>query len=98
MTEAIKVTTTAANFDFEVVDTIFATDSSKAKLFSSADTDQAFSGVKSQLIAKCKKLGGDAVVDCKFEYRNPISTGMIKKRQVIEIFAYGTAVRRVTRK
>ena len=43
---------------------------------------------------ECKKLGGNAVIDCQFEYRNAIEAKLIgKDNQVIEIFAYGTAVK-----
>ena len=49
--------------------------------------DNAFKEAKSELISKCKILGGNAVIFCQFEYR---ITG---SKPGVEIFAYGTAVR-----
>jgi uncharacterized protein YbjQ (UPF0145 family) len=42
-----------------------------------------------------KKLGGNAVICCMFEYRNAqANEGFLGgKKQVIEILAYGTAVK-----
>jgi uncharacterized protein YbjQ (UPF0145 family) len=50
-------------------------------------------GVKQQLMNVCKKLGGDAVTNCQFEYRNALTPGMLGSKQTIEIFAYGTAIK-----
>lgn len=38
-------------------------------------------------------MGGHAVINCQFEYRVAVSQGLMGSKQVIEIFAYGTAVR-----
>lgn len=79
--------------DYSIIDTIFAMDSHKEGFLSSADPNKAFSGVKSQLSKKCMALGGDAVINCQFEYRVAVGDGLMSKKQVIEIFAYGTAVK-----
>lgn len=79
--------------NYQIIDTIFAMDSHKEGFLSSADPGKAFEGVKTQLEKKCKSLGGDAVINCEFEYRNAVGEGLIGKKQVIEIFAYGTAVK-----
>jgi uncharacterized protein YbjQ (UPF0145 family) len=49
--------------------------------------------VKQQLRRSCHALGGDAVINCEFEYRVAIAPGLLASNQVVEIFAYGTAVR-----
>jgi len=50
--------------------------------------------VKDALEKECKKLGGNAVINCQFEYRNALEAKLIgKDYQVLEIFAYGTAVK-----
>ena len=54
------------------------------------DTDAAFDGVKSLLSAKAQELGADAIIGCDFEQR--IANDALGK-QVLEIFAYGTAVK-----
>lgn len=79
--------------NYQIIDTIFAMDSHKEGFLASADPGKAFVGVKAQLEKKCKSLGGDAVINCEFEYRNAVGEGMIGKKQIIEIFAYGTAVK-----
>jgi len=81
--------------EYEILDTIFAIDSHKEGMFSSANPGKAFDGVKEQLVKECKKLGGNAVINCLFEYRNALAGGgfLGGKAQVIEILAYGTAVK-----
>ena len=79
--------------NYQILDTIFAMDSHKEGFLSSANPGKAFEGVKEQLEKKCKSLGGDAVINCEFEYRNAVGEGMIGKKLIIEIFAYGTAVK-----
>lgn len=79
--------------DYQVIDVIFAFDSHKEGFFSSASPDKAFDGVKTHLRSRCQALGGDAVINCQFEYRNAVASGIIGSKQVIEIFAYGTVVK-----
>lgn len=79
--------------EYEVIDVIFAYDANKEGFLSSASPDKAFEGVKTHLRERCEVLGGDAVINCQFEYRNAIANGIISNKQVIEIFAYGTVVR-----
>ncbi len=93
MRNNILVTTSGINDEFEIIDSIFALDSSTAGIFWGADPNKAFDKVKDQLRNKCEQLGGDAVINCQFEYRVAVSQGLIGSKQVIEIFAYGTAVR-----
>lgn len=78
---------------YEVIDTIFAIDSSTAGFMSGVDPNKAFQAVKKQLKNSCQTLGGDAVIFCQFEYRNALADGFLGKKQALEIFAYGTAVR-----
>lgn len=91
---SIKISTGRVYNSVEVIDTIFALDSHKEGFWSgNADPGKAFVGVKEQLIKKCEDIGGQAVQDCQFEYRNAVSQGTFGSKQVIEIFAYGTVVR-----
>jgi hypothetical protein len=79
---------------YDVIDSIFALDSTTASIFQGINPNDAFEGVKQQLRHRCMKLGGDAVVNCQFQYRNALADGIIGKNQSLEIFAYGTAIRR----
>ena len=78
---------------YEIIDTIFALDSHKEGIIFGADPGKAFDGVKQQLSKKCSSLGGDAVINCQFQYRIAVGDGIMSKKQVIEFFAYGTAVK-----
>lgn len=74
-----------------VIDAVFAMDSHQEGFFSgSASPAKAFEGVKSQLRQACVAAGGDAVINCQFEYRVALGSN---GKQCIEIFAYGTAVK-----
>ena len=90
----VVVTTGGLDGKYEIIDAIFALDSHKGGFFSGGvDPAKAFGGVKAQLRKRCEELGGNAVIHCQFEYRNAEAEGFVGKKQVIEIFAYGTAVR-----
>lgn len=94
MAKNIIITTSDLKKPYEIIDTIFAMDSNTAKGWGSANPGKAFEGVKEALQKECKKLGGNAVICCQFEYRNALESKLIgKDNQVIEIFAYGTAVK-----
>ncbi len=80
---------------YEVIDSVFAIDSATEALFQGLDPGAAFDGVKQQLRVNCSELGGDAVINCSFEYRNVLAGGALGKKQGLEIFAYGTAIRLV---
>ena len=89
----IIISTGGINKDYEIIDAIFAMDSHKEGFMIGADPNKAFEGVKQQLSSKCRALGGDAVINCEFEYRVAVGEGFGGKKQVMEIFAYGTVVK-----
>lgn len=90
----ILITTGDIHDDYEVIDAVFALDSCQATLFHGADPNKAFDKVKDALRRKANELGGHAVINCQFEYRVAVASGTFGgTKQVIEIFAYGTAVR-----
>jgi hypothetical protein len=79
---------------YDVIDAIFAVDASVAAWVSGVDPSKAFDGAKNQLRSMCRQLGGDAVVNCLFQYRSALADGgFFGKKQALEIFAYGTAVK-----
>ncbi len=87
------VTTTDLKQPYEIIDTLFAVDSHKEGFLKELDPNKAFEGVKNQLRNKCEQIGGQAVICCQFEYRVATSAGFTGTKQVLEIFAYGTAVK-----
>ena len=88
----IIITTGDLKDDYEVIDAIFALDSCKEGLLRGADPSKAFDKVKNKLRKKCIELDGDAVINCQFEYRIRDDGGFSGDKEVVEIFAYGTAV------
>jgi len=85
----IIISTGGISKEFEVIDNIFSTDT----VFAGADPDKALEKVKQELAAKCRSLNGNAVLNCRFEYRAPNRTAGCFG--VVDIFAYGTAVKSV---
>ena len=87
------ISTTNINDNYEVIDTVFVIQSQGADGFlgtGGIDSDKAFDGVKASLSAKAIELGADAVIGCDFEQR--IANDALGA-QVLEIFAFGTAVK-----
>lgn len=91
----IKVSTSSVSQPFEVVDVVFAFDSHKEGfLDGGADPTKAFVKVVNRLRSICADLGGDAVINCQFDYRYAVGSSLVgNAKQVIEIYAYGTAVK-----
>lgn len=89
----IILSTGDINRNYEILSTVFAIDSHQGGFFKAINPAAAFTGVNEQLKTACKGLGGDAVICCLFEYRNALADGLMGKKQAIEIFAYGTAVK-----
>lgn len=102
----IPVITGAPPVPYTIIDSVFALDCHKqgylSQLFckavpgadaGGADPGVAFDGVKKLLRLRCQRMGGNAVVNCQFQYRIAIAGGLFGARQAVEIFAYGTAVK-----
>lgn len=80
--------------DYDIVDLVFAMAVHKAGFFESgANPNKAFDGIREQLKAVASNLSADAIINCQFEYRAAVTPGMFGGSQVMEIFAYGTAVK-----
>lgn len=109
LSKSVVISTGDIKEPYRILDAIFAFDSHSGGFFSGANPEKAFDGVKNKLRKRCRELGGDAVVNCQFEYRVALATtaggaaaslfgkalgaSISDKSQAIEIFAYGTAVK-----
>jgi len=91
----VLVITGNLNMNYQIIDSVFAMDNHAEGIFSGADPGKAFSGVRAQLREKALEKGGDAVINCMFEYRVSVGQGLLGAKQVMEIFAYGTVVKRI---
>jgi len=88
----VIISTGNLNYQYAVVDCIFAFDHAEERFLAGTDPHQAFNGVKQKLKDRCMELGGDAVINTNFEYRSAHAEGLFGAKQVIEIFAYGTVI------
>jgi len=89
------ISTVNPNIQYEVVDTIFVLHGAEAGGFMGGDgidIDTAFEEVKLLLSEKAAAMGANAVIGCDFEQRIAVSSGGWTDKQVLEIFAFGTAV------
>lgn len=91
----VIITTGPPPFDYEIIDTIFVLDTLNKKFFSDSSPSLAFEGAKKQLKQRAAKLGGDAVINCQFDYRISAGHGIFGVLHDLEVFAYGTLVKRV---
>jgi len=90
----VLVITGDFNTNYQIIDSVFAMDKHKEGFFSFADPAKAFAGVRAQLRKAAVDLGGNAVINCAFEYRVSVAPSLFGGgKQVMEIFAYGTVVR-----
>ena len=89
------LSTTNIDRPYDVLDVVFVVHGQEAGGFlgtGGIDMNSAMTNVKKLLIEKAKGLGADAIVGCDFEQRIAVNPGMVNK-QVLEIFAFGTAVK-----
>ena len=85
----IIISTGGISEKFEIIDTIFAMNTA----LPGAAPDEVLEKVKHDLAAKCRSLGGDAALDCQFEYRTPEPPACFG---VVDIIVFATAVKIVT--
>ena len=91
----VLVITGDLNMNYQIIDSVFAIDNHKEGWIAGADPGKAFVGVREQLRKKAVSLGGNAVINCIFQYRVSVEQGLLGPKQAMEIFAYGTVVRTV---
>ena len=92
----VVICTGTPPWDYEIIDTLFVLDTLDKKFFSTSSPSVAFKGAKAQLRARAESIGGDAVIDCRFDYRvSAGGHGIFGVIHDLEIFAYGTLVKRI---
>lgn len=93
--ETIKISTGPVCWQYEVIDTIFVIDTLNKKFFNSTSPSVAFRGAKARLRERAVRQGGDAVINCTFDYRPSKGHSTFGASHDLEIFAYGTLVKRI---
>ncbi len=94
--QSIVTSTGGVPFDYEIIQIVFSVGANEGAFANLVrpSADQAFRQADLALKYQCMSLGGDAVIHCIFEHRSALSSSSYLASQVIEVWAYGTAVRR----
>lgn len=92
----IIITTGPPPFEYDIVDTIFVLDTLDKKALSNSSPSAVFEGAKVQLKQRAASLGGDAIINCQFDYRISAGHGIFGVIHDLEIFAYGTLVKKTS--
>ncbi|MDA7918339.1 hypothetical protein N9B20_01625 [Mariniblastus sp.] len=85
---------------YEILDTIMAFASTGSPGFLEKDRGNAaaaFVAVKQLMRQIAVSNGGDAVINCQFEHRFAVAGEGILSNQAVEMFCYGTLVRRLSK-
>tara|TARA_B110000240_G_scaffold33683_1_gene36490 strand:- start:5044 stop:5418 length:375 start_codon:yes stop_codon:yes gene_type:complete len=95
----VKVTTGGINKDYEILKIVFELGQDQGGLLGMAfgtggSPEQAFENAEAQLKIKAAKLGCDYVINTVFNQRIAVGKTITgDANQVIEVFAYGTAIK-----
>jgi len=76
-----------------VLDLVYAYGNSTGGYFTSADPIAAYQFATRTLAAEAHKLGANAVINIRLDYRVATTEGWAGAKQVFEVFGYGTAVK-----
>ena len=91
----VIITTGPPPFEYEIIDTIIVLDTLDKNFFHEAEPSLAFDGVKRKLRNRGLKQGANAIINCHFDYRISAGHGIFGVLHDLEIFAYGTLVKKV---
>ncbi len=72
--------------DYEIIDVIFAQAGIHNPYFAGPQYNESFDELKKILKQKCAEIGGNAVINVRFEYQHT-------KNNIHELFSYGTCVK-----
>ena len=92
----IIITTGPPPFEYDIIDTIFVLDTLDKKVFTNSSPSAVFEGAKIQLKQRAASLEGDAIINCQFDYRVSAGHGIFGVIHDLEIFAYGTLVKKTS--
>ena len=90
----VIITTGPPPFEYEIIDTIIVLDTLDKNFFQEAGPSLAFRGVKRKLRNRAHKKGANAIINCHFDYRISAGHGIFGVLHDLEIFAYGTLVKK----
>lgn len=79
--------------EYQVVDLVFAMGNSTEGFMSGCNPIEAYQRVTQRLGEVASSVGGDAVINIRFDFRVAAAPGVFSPNQAFEVYAYGTAVR-----
>tara|TARA_B100001250_G_C19379303_1_gene605498 strand:+ start:131 stop:640 length:510 start_codon:yes stop_codon:yes gene_type:complete len=91
--DKIIISTGDIKSKYSIIDTIMVFDYEVAGLFKGVEPKDAFESVKEHMRAVAVEKGGNAVINCQFQFRYAVSTKLLFFAQAFELYAYGTVVR-----
>ena len=91
--DGIIISTGDINSKYSIIDTIMVFDNDVAGIIKGVKPQDAFELVKEHMRAVAVDKGGNAVINCQFQFRFAATPGVLGYSQVFEIYAYGTLVR-----
>ena len=91
--DGIIISTGDINSKYSIIDTIMVFDNDVAGIIKVVKPQDAFESVKEHMRAVAVDKGGNAVINCQFQFRFAATPGVLGYSQVFEIYAYGTLVR-----
>jgi|GEM_PF-1649768 len=88
--DSIAVSTSGVCDPYDVIETIFCAESADNNL---GGIQVLFPRTLQNLRVQCSLMNGDAVINAQFEHRSALGDSFFEKKQVFEIFAFGTVVK-----
>ena len=90
MDNEIVISTGNIANNYEIIDVICAHFSESISSFDDVDQNKIFENAKSALKVKCAEVGGQAVINCRFEHQTRVVNNI---KKIFEVYAYGTAIK-----
>ena len=90
----VTISTGDLDGEYTIIDTIMVFDYEIVDLFKGIEPAVAFELVKEKLRETAVEKGGDAVINCQFEFRFAVAPKLLYWARAFEMFAYGTVVKR----
>lgn len=91
--QSVLVTTGDVQAKYQPLNVVFAVGGSAAGLFRAASPQLAFEEARRQLQLASVKLGGNAVVACRFQYESQVTQFLGCSTTNFLVTGYGTVVR-----
>ena len=93
--DSITISTGGLDSNYRIIDSIMVFDYDVAGLIKGTQPANAFELVKEHMREVAVEKGGDAVINCQFQFRFAVAPKLLFWAQAFELYAYGTVVKRL---